>query len=46
MEEIKLNIPEGCKAVTVKVDGCKVTTEFEPAHRYRIRYDCYLCRHN
>lgn len=30
MKEIKLNIPEGCKAVTVKVDGCKVTTEFEP----------------
>ena len=25
-----MNIPEGCKAVTVKVDGCKVTTEFEP----------------
>ena len=30
MEEIKLSIPEGCKTVTVKVDGCKVTTEFEP----------------
>lgn len=30
MEEIKLSIPEGCKVVTVKVDGCKVTTEFEP----------------
>lgn len=30
MQEIKLNIPEGCKAVTVKVDGGKVITEFEP----------------
>lgn len=30
MKEIRLSIPEGCKAVTVKVDGCKVTTEFEP----------------
>lgn len=30
MKEIKLNIPEGCKAVTVKVDGEKVITEFEP----------------
>ena len=30
MKEIRLNIPEGCKAVTVKVDGGKVTTEFEP----------------
>lgn len=30
MEEIRLNIPEGCKAVTVKVDGGKVITEFEP----------------
>lgn len=30
MKEIKLNIPEGCKAVTVKVDGGKVITEFEP----------------
>ena len=25
-----MNIPEGSKTVTVKVDGCKVTTEFEP----------------
>lgn len=25
-----MSIPEGCKTVTVKVDGCKVTTEFEP----------------
>ncbi len=30
MKEIRLSIPEGCKVVTVKVDGCKVTTEFEP----------------
>lgn len=30
MKEIRLNIPEGCKAVTVKVDGGKVITEFEP----------------
>lgn len=30
MKEIRLNIPEGCRAVTVKVDGGKVITEFEP----------------
>lgn len=30
MQEIRLNIPDGCKAVTVKVDGDKVITEFEP----------------
>lgn len=30
MKEIKLTIPEGCKAVTVKVDGEQVVTEFEP----------------
>ena len=30
MKEIRLKIPKGCKAVTVKVDGEKVTTEFEP----------------
>ncbi len=30
MKEIRLSIPKGCKAVTVKVDGEKVTTEFEP----------------
>lgn len=30
MKEIRLSIPEGCKAVTVKVDGGKVVTEFEP----------------
>ena len=30
MKEIKLPIPEGCKTVTVKVDGEQVITEFEP----------------
>ena len=30
MKEIKLTIPEGCKTVTVKVDGEQVITEFEP----------------
>lgn len=30
MKEIRFNIPEGCQAVTVKVDGGKVVTEFEP----------------
>lgn len=30
MKEIRVNIPEGCKAVTVKVDGEQVITEFEP----------------
>ena len=30
MKEIRVNIPEGCQAVTVKVDGGKVITEFEP----------------
>lgn len=30
MKEIRLSIPEGCQAVTVKVDGGKVVTEFEP----------------
>ena len=30
MKEIKLAIPEGCKTVTVKVDGEQVITEFEP----------------
>ncbi len=30
MKEIKLTIPEGCKTVTVKVDGEEVITEFEP----------------
>ena len=30
MQEIKLSIPEGCEAVTVKVYGEKVVTEFEP----------------
>lgn len=34
MEEIRLNIPEGCKAVTVKVDGGKVITEFEPKEKF------------
>lgn len=29
MMEIKLNIPKGCKTVTIKADGEKVTTEFE-----------------
>ena len=30
MKEIRLSIPEGCEAVTVKVYGEKVVTEFEP----------------
>ena len=30
MKEIKLTIPEGCKTVTVKMDGEQVITEFEP----------------
>lgn len=30
MKEIKLTIPEGCKTVTVKMDGEQVTMEFEP----------------
>lgn len=30
MKEIKLTIPEGCKTVTMKVDGEQVITEFEP----------------
>lgn len=30
MKEFRFSIPEGCKAVTVKVDGEKVTTEFAP----------------
>lgn len=30
MKEIRVNIPEGCKTVTVKVDGENVITEFEP----------------
>ena len=30
MKEIKMTIPEGCKTVTIKVDGGQVTTEFEP----------------
>lgn len=34
MKEIRLNIPEGCQAVTVKVDGGKVVTEFEPKEGY------------
>lgn len=33
MKEIKLNIPEGCKAITVKVDGENVITEFEPKEK-------------
>lgn len=34
MKEIKLNIPEGCKAVIVKVGGEKVTTEFELKEKF------------
>lgn len=30
MKEIKVNVPDGCKAVMVKVDGDNVITEFEP----------------
>lgn len=30
MKEIKLTIPEGCKTVTIKMDGEQVITEFEP----------------
>lgn len=30
MKEIRVNIPDGCKTVTVKVDGNEVITEFEP----------------
>ena len=30
MKEFRFSIPEGCKAVTVKVDGGEVTTEFKP----------------
>lgn len=30
MKEIKVQVPEGCKTVTVKVDGEQVITEFEP----------------
>ena len=33
MKEIKLTIPEGCKTVTVKVDGEQVITEFEPEEK-------------
>ena len=35
MKEIRLTIPDGCKAVTVKVDGEQVITEFEPLPRWR-----------
>lgn len=34
MTEIKLTIPEGCKTVTIKVDGEKVTTEFETKEKW------------
>ena len=34
MKEIKLNIPEECKTITIKVDGEKVTTEFEPKEKF------------
>ena len=30
MTRIKVNVPDGCKAVTVNVDGENVMTEFEP----------------
>lgn len=33
MKEIKQTIPEGCKTVTVKVDGEQVITEFEPEEK-------------
>lgn len=33
MKEIKLTIPEGCKTVTVKVDGEQVITEFGPEEK-------------
>lgn len=33
MTEIKQTIPEGCKTVTVKVDGEQVITEFEPEEK-------------
>ena len=33
MKEIRVNIPEGCKTVTVKVDGENVITEFEPKEK-------------
>lgn len=35
MKEIRLTIPDGCKAVTVKVDGEQVITEVEPLPRWR-----------
>ena len=35
MKEIRLSIPEGCKAVTVKVDGGEVITEFEPKEKFK-----------
>lgn len=33
MKEIKQTIPEGCKTVTVKVDGEQVITEFKPEEK-------------
>lgn len=33
MKEIRVNIPDGCKTVTVKVDGENVITEFEPKEK-------------
>ena len=33
MKEIKVNIPENCKSVTVKIDGENIITEFEPKEK-------------